>query len=855
MSVDVIEQIRRLVESFDECVDELRLDEVLDRVGGVSEQPSPPRPTALNVEDRAGWRRFGLAAAAAVLVAGLVAVLVWVNAGRSTQPSDTPPPATRNSAPAAFGEFVWPAPPRGYANLDDLVTAFTAEVLAWAPADTDRVGDINDRREPQSFRLVNERFNADVLLVATPSPQGWGFAQIGGRGLDASVEGDTVAVRFPPAPGAVSSSVVARLSDGVIVNGSPAAPGRFVLPGAVRLDQLVSVLVVELDDRDNVIDALGGTFTPNDAETSPTAPEPTSPKGPVATSFSRADVVGTWIVTQREHSVDDTGSKAFVPMASPLPTYRFDNDGTLSGFDGCNSLVAPWTFTDGQFTSSEVTNATAAASTILCEDSNGNILPTVGPRPQRLESIDGTTTMVFTDDDITAHAQRLSDLPTPRSLGGSHWILAVDGPDVTIRFTADGTVEFADDTTRCATGTYTYNTGVLILDVEAAPDQCPHARLDQLVGHPLDVATFSDHYATDTILLVPPSGGTTRLFPEAGADTSETTVTDSVRTTVPAPTTPRQPQLVDSTAAQRLLPDIVVDGGPNEQLARVTDNGYALRLVSSPDGPNQDVSFCIVEQGDGQELGRICGNDDGPGDVGGLVDAVGNDSARGGPRVIVLTAATVTVTADNCEPVTATTAAVALTVCSPPSDAGRTQLTFTDNSDGSQLRVYEPIPASDGAAIPGPPIPRLAIGDSVMLGAADELADAGVVVDATVSRQLRDTIEFVAQFHEHGQLGDTVIIHLGNNAAFTVSELDTLMDELNDVPDVIVLTLHTPKNWAAPNNRLLRDLPARHPNVQVVDWEQLATQCPGDCLYADRTHLTPHGQQYYTQLILDALHN
>jgi hypothetical protein len=153
------------------------------------------------------------------------------------------------------------------------------------------------------------------------------------------------------------------------------------------------------------------------------------------------------------------------------------------------------------------------------------------------------------------------------------------------------------------------------------------------------------------------------------------------------------------------------------------------------------------------------------------------------------------------------------------------------------------------------PLKVTAIGDSVMLGAADELADAGVVVDATVSRQLRDTIEFVAQFHEHGQLGDTVIIHLGNNAAFTVSELDTLMDELNDVPDVIVLTLHTPKNWAAPNNRLLRDLPARHPNVQVVDWEQLATQCPGDCLYADRTHLTPHGQQYYTQLILDALHN
>ena len=40
-------------------------------------------------------------------------------------------------------------------------------------------------------------------------------------------------------------------------------------------------------------------------------------------------------------------------------------------------------------------------------------------------------------------------------------------------------------------------------------------------------------------------------------------------------------------------------------------------------------------------------------------------------------------------------------------------------------------------------------------------------------------------------------------------------------------------------------LPARYPNVTILDWHVLATQCPGDCFYDDGIHLNQNGQNYY----------
>ena len=68
-----------------------------------------------------------------------------------------------------------------------------------------------------------------------------------------------------------------------------------------------------------------------------------------------------------------------------------------------------------------------------------------------------------------------------------------------------------------------------------------------------------------------------------------------------------------------------------------------------------------------------------------------------------------------------------------------------------------------GPAVAGIPPGRYAIGDSVMLGAKDELNGRGIKVNAVVSRQFRDAVPLVVQLKASGRLRKKVVIHLGNN--------------------------------------------------------------------------------------------
>jgi hypothetical protein len=102
-------------------------------------------------------------------------------------------------------------------------------------------------------------------------------------------------------------------------------------------------------------------------------------------------------------------------------------------------------------------------------------------------------------------------------------------------------------------------------------------------------------------------------------------------------------------------------------------------------------------------------------------------------------------------------------------------------------------------------------------------------------------------------LGSAVVIHLGTNSGTSQETIDSIISVLADVPLVLVLTNAVPeKDWEAPNNRLIRALPDRFPNVQVLDWKKYATEHP-NWLYDDHTHLRPLGQRKYTALVMEAL--
>ena len=145
--------------------------------------------------------------------------------------------------------------------------------------------------------------------------------------------------------------------------------------------------------------------------------------------------------------------------------------------------------------------------------------------------------------------------------------------------------------------------------------------------------------------------------------------------------------------------------------------------------------------------------------------------------------------------------------------------------------------------------PLVALGDSVMLGAAEELQARGFQVDALVSRQMKDFIPTMAALRDNGTFGSVVVIHLGTNGGFSQATLDEMLATVANVPVVLLLTGKADRGWIADNNARLRAAPATHPNVTVVDWEVLSGSCPGRCFYDDGIHLTQSGQDYFAGLV------
>jgi len=174
-----------------------------------------------------------------------------------------------------------------------------------------------------------------------------------------------------------------------------------------------------------------------------------------------------------------------------------------------------------------------------------------------------------------------------------------------------------------------------------------------------------------------------------------------------------------------------------------------------------------------------------------------------------------------------------------------------DSSPGATIIAGTPVTPT--TSLDGQVIDILAIGDSVMLGAAPKLTERGVTVDAMKSRPVRQALEIVNYMKSVGRLGPIVIIHLGTNNSTTTEVMDEIMAPLADTPLVLFLTVHVPSEpRQTRNNEIIRALADRYSNVKILDWYEVARQHP-EYLYSDRTHLNPVGQQAYTDLVVQAI--
>jgi peptidoglycan/LPS O-acetylase OafA/YrhL/lysophospholipase L1-like esterase len=181
-----------------------------------------------------------------------------------------------------------------------------------------------------------------------------------------------------------------------------------------------------------------------------------------------------------------------------------------------------------------------------------------------------------------------------------------------------------------------------------------------------------------------------------------------------------------------------------------------------------------------------------------------------------------------------------------------------DDNEGAVVTTPTTMPTTATSVAPATtqPVQKFdvfALGDSVMLGSAKKLTAQGIVVDAVKSRQVREGLQVINYYTSIGQLGDNVVIHLGTNGSTTTETFHQLIEPMSQISKVVVLTVRVPgRPYQKANNEIINALPARFPNVTVVDWFTLS-QNNKSWFSGDGVHLNGVGQDAYVAAILAAL--
>jgi peptidoglycan/LPS O-acetylase OafA/YrhL len=165
---------------------------------------------------------------------------------------------------------------------------------------------------------------------------------------------------------------------------------------------------------------------------------------------------------------------------------------------------------------------------------------------------------------------------------------------------------------------------------------------------------------------------------------------------------------------------------------------------------------------------------------------------------------------------------------------------------------------TDGVSENAPPPlegPVTAVGDSVMLGASDTLEgeiEGFTVTDAATGMQAADAIQILAARRNAGELGETVVVHIGNNGPITDEEFDEIMSILEDTPRVVFVNVRVPLSWETSNNELLREKDEEYEKITVVDWNSASYGHP-EYFWDDGIHARPEGAEAYADLIRESL--
>jgi hypothetical protein len=195
----------------------------------------------------------------------------------------------------------------------------------------------------------------------------------------------------------------------------------------------------------------------------------------------------------------------------------------------------------------------------------------------------------------------------------------------------------------------------------------------------------------------------------------------------------------------------------------------------------------------------------------------------------------------------------------PPSVQPASTATTTTTAPPATTATTQPATAvvpttAPAVTTPVPALGPLAIGDSVMLGAANALRAAipGIRIDAVIGRQWNAGVALVQANRAAGSLGSTEIIGLGNNGTVTPAGFNDMMAALAGVPNIVVIDVRVDRSWQNSDNAVLRAGVTANPNVHFVDWYAYSAGHTG-WFYDDGTHLRPAFAGNYAALVAAAL--
>jgi len=154
-------------------------------------------------------------------------------------------------------------------------------------------------------------------------------------------------------------------------------------------------------------------------------------------------------------------------------------------------------------------------------------------------------------------------------------------------------------------------------------------------------------------------------------------------------------------------------------------------------------------------------------------------------------------------------------------------------------------PAGEGVTV---------IGDSIMVDASSYLQQMlpGAIIDAKVGQQLYQVLTQVPQLKKAGDVGDRLILELGTNGYYSVTQLEALLHALGPMKKIVLVNTRETRPWEQAVNQTIATVAKTYPNTTMVDWYDIGAEHP-QYFEPDQVHLDPQGAQFFASLLVHAL--